>query len=72
MAGLNLVPLEALGLLIGVERLMKCRSLTNVIGNTLACVVISAWSGVLDRAALREALAPRLRTAFPDTVAGKR
>ncbi|WAD26228.1 cation:dicarboxylase symporter family transporter [Pseudomonadaceae bacterium T75] len=72
MAGLNLVPLEALGLLIGVERLMKCRSLTNVIGNTLACVVISAWSGVLDRAALREALAPRLQTAFPDTVAGKR
>ncbi len=72
MAGLNLVPLEALGLLIGVERLMKCRSLTNVIGNTLACVVISAWSGVLDRTALREALGTRLQTAFPDTVAGKR
>ncbi|AHL76622.1 sodium:dicarboxylate symporter [Stutzerimonas stutzeri] len=72
VAGLNLVPLEALGLLLGVERLMKCRSLTNVIGNALACVVISAWSGALDRNALREALVPRRQAAFPDTVAGKR
>jgi len=72
VAALNLVPLETLGLLIGVERLMKCRSLTNVIGNAVGCVVISAWSGALDREALREALAPRRLAAFPDTVAGKR
>lgn len=72
VAGLNLVPLEALGLLLGVERLMKCRSLTNVIGNALACVVISAWSGALDRNALREALMPRRQAALPATVAGKR
>lgn len=72
VAGLNLVPLEALGLLLGVERLMKCRSLTNVIGNTLACIVISSWSGALDRNALREALMPRRQVAFPGTVAGKR
>ncbi|WP_413044212.1 cation:dicarboxylate symporter family transporter [Pseudomonas sp. YJ42] len=72
VAGLNLVPLEALGLLLGVERLMKCRSLTNVIGNALACVVISAWSGALDRNALREALMPRRQAAFPGAVVGKR
>ncbi len=72
VAGLNLVPLEALGLLLGVERLMKCRSLTNVTGNALACVVISACSGALDRNALREALVPRRQAAFPGTVAGKR
>ena len=72
VAGLNLVPLEALGLLLGVERLMKCRSLTNVIGNALACVVISAWSGALDRSALREALVPRRQAVFPGEVAGKR
>ncbi|MDR8384453.1 MULTISPECIES: cation:dicarboxylate symporter family transporter [Pseudomonas] len=71
VAGLNLVPLENLGLLLGVERLMKCRSLTNVIGNSLACVVISAWSGALDRLALREALMPGKAT-LPDAVAGKR
>jgi aerobic C4-dicarboxylate transport protein len=72
VAGLNLVPLEALGLLLGVERLMKCRSLTNVIGNSLACLMISTWSGALDREALREALEPRRQTAFPGTIAGKR
>lgn len=71
VAGLNLVPLENLGLLLGVERLMKCRSLTNVIGNSLACVVISAWSGALDRLALREVLMPGKAT-LPDAVAGKR
>src|SRR5690606_20752299 len=26
---LNIVPLESIGILVGVERLMKCRSLTN-------------------------------------------
>ncbi|EWC41777.1 sodium:dicarboxylate symporter [Stutzerimonas stutzeri KOS6] len=72
VAGLNLVPLEALGLLLGVERLMKCRSLTNVIGNSLACVVVSAWAGALDRKALREALEPRRQVAFPGSIAGKR
>jgi aerobic C4-dicarboxylate transport protein len=70
VVGLNLVPLEALGLLLGVERLMKCRSLTNVIGNALACVVISAWSGALDRSALREALVSRRQAAFPATGPG--
>lgn len=72
VAGLNLLPLEALGLLLGVERLMKCRSLTNVIGNSLACVVVSAWAGALDRKALREALEPRRQMAFPGSIAGKR
>lgn len=72
VAGLNLVPLESIGLLLGVERLMKCRSLTNVIGNSLACVVISAWSGALDRLALREALVPGRKAALPDAVSGKR
>jgi len=69
---LNWVPLEGLGILLGVERLMKCRSLTNVIGNSLACVVISAWSGALDRKALREALEPRRQPTLPDAVVGKR
>lgn len=37
---LQLVPLEGVGLLLGVERLMKCRSLTNVLGNGVACLAI--------------------------------
>jgi len=53
---LNIVPLESIGILIGVERLMKCRSLTNVLGNCVACVVIAHWGGKVDRQKLREVL----------------
>ncbi|WP_028239796.1 cation:dicarboxylate symporter family transporter [Stutzerimonas azotifigens] len=72
LGALGLVPLDSLGILLGVERLMKCRSLTNVLGNSLACLVIAAWSGALDRAALREALGARRKTALADAMAGKR
>lgn len=54
---LQLVPLEGVGLLLGVERLMKCRSLTNVLGNCVACLAICGWQKSIDRAALRRALA---------------
>jgi len=53
---LNILPLESIGILIGVERLMKCRSLTNVLGNCVACVVIAHWHGKVDRQKLREVL----------------
>jgi len=42
---LNLVPVESVGLLLGVERLMKCRVLTNVLGNCVACLAIARWQG---------------------------
>ncbi|MGE7993447.1 cation:dicarboxylate symporter family transporter [Pseudomonas sp. NPDC089554] len=53
---LDIVPLESIGLLIGVERLMKCRSLTNVVGNCVACLALACWHGKVDRARLREVL----------------
>lgn len=53
---LQIVPLESIGLLIGVERLMKCRPLTNVLGNAVACLVISRWQGAVDRQRLGQAL----------------
>lgn len=53
---LHIVPLESVGLLVGVERLMKCRSLTNVLGNCVACLAIARWQNTLDRPALRHAL----------------
>ncbi|WP_296262179.1 MULTISPECIES: cation:dicarboxylate symporter family transporter [unclassified Pseudomonas] len=40
---LHVVPLEGVGLLLGVERLMKCRVLTNVLGNCVACLAIARW-----------------------------
>jgi aerobic C4-dicarboxylate transport protein len=53
---LHIIPLESVGLLLGVERLMKCRSLTNVLGNCVACLAICAWQQALDRVALRREL----------------
>lgn len=53
---LHLVPLESVGLLLGVERLMKCRSLTNVLGNCVACLAIARWQNALDRPAMSRAL----------------
>ena len=38
------LPVESLGLLIGVDRFMsECRALTNLMGNGVATVVISRW-----------------------------
>lgn len=52
----QIVPLEAIGILVGVERLMKCRSLTNVLGNCVACLVLARWQGAQDRARLMQVL----------------
>jgi len=54
---LQLIPLEGVGLLLGVERLMKCRSLTNVLGNSVACLAICGWQKSIDREALKKELA---------------
>jgi aerobic C4-dicarboxylate transport protein len=53
---LHLVPLDSVGLLLGVERLMKCRSVTNVLGNCVACLVVARWQQALDRPALEKGL----------------
>ncbi|GGJ98024.1 cation:dicarboxylate symporter family transporter [Pseudomonas matsuisoli] len=50
---LQAVPVESMGILLGVERLLKCRSLTNVLGNCLACLAIARWQRALDERALR-------------------
>ena len=54
---LQLVPLEGVGLLLGVERLMKCRSLTNVLGNCVACLAICGWQRLIDREVLQREMA---------------
>lgn len=56
LSTLQIIPVGGIVLLLGVERLMKCRSLSNVIGNCLACVVISAWDKSLDRQLMAQAL----------------
>ncbi|MFY1666904.1 cation:dicarboxylate symporter family transporter [Pseudomonas sp. Pseu.R1] len=44
---LHIVPVEGVGLLLGVERLMKCRVLTNVLGNCVACLAIARWQNAV-------------------------
>lgn len=53
IAVLPMLPAESIALIIGIERLLKCRTLTNIIGNVVACVAIAAWSGELDRERFR-------------------
>ncbi|WP_296951455.1 cation:dicarboxylate symporter family transporter [uncultured Massilia sp.] len=58
VAVLHLVPVDTVAILLGIDRTMKCRLLTNVIGHGVACVVLAAREGSLDRDALRRALGP--------------
>ncbi len=52
------VPVAGMALILGVDRFMsECRSLTNLIGNAVATIVVARWEGALDRDQLRRALA---------------
>ena len=43
------IPLAGLTLLLGVDRFMaEARSITNLIGNAVATVVIARWEGAID------------------------
>ena len=46
-----------MAIVLGIDKFMsECRALTNIIGNGVATVVISASEGELDRAKLNAAL----------------
>ncbi len=51
------VPVEAVALILGIDRFMsEARSLTNIIGNTAATIIISKYENSLDEHALHEQL----------------
>jgi aerobic C4-dicarboxylate transport protein len=51
------IPLAGMVLILGVDRFMsECRALTNIVGNGVATVVVSAWEKELDHDKLRAAL----------------
>lgn len=57
LAATGTVPVTAIVLLLGVDRFMsEARVITNLIGNTVATLVIAAWEGELDRDELRREL----------------
>jgi aerobic C4-dicarboxylate transport protein len=51
------VPVSAMVLIFGIDRFTsECRALTNIVGNGVAAIVVSAWEGGLDRKKLETAL----------------
>jgi aerobic C4-dicarboxylate transport protein len=51
------IPVEGLVLLVGIDRFMaEARSITNVIGNAVATVVVSNWEGALNAERMRRVL----------------
>ncbi len=54
---LHIIPPDMIAMLIAIDRTMKCRLLTNVIGHGLACVFLATRDGSLDRDALASQLA---------------
>jgi aerobic C4-dicarboxylate transport protein len=43
------IPIQSLAILVGIDKFMsECRALTNLVGNGVACVVISRSEGELD------------------------
>lgn len=52
------IPIQSIAILVGIDKFMsECRALTNLIGNGVACVVISLSEGELDTAKLHETMA---------------
>jgi aerobic C4-dicarboxylate transport protein len=55
------VPVAGLVIILGIDRFMsEARSLTNLIGNGVATLVVSRWCGELDRDQLSRELAQKL------------
>ena len=51
------LPVAGMVLILGIDRFMsECRALTNIVGNGVACVVVSAWERELDRSQLDDTL----------------
>ena len=54
------IPIAGLALILGVDRFMsEARSITNMIGNGIACVVVGRWVGELNKEQLTDTLSKK-------------
>jgi aerobic C4-dicarboxylate transport protein len=61
------IPLSGMVLILGIDRFMsECRALTNIVGNGVATVVVSAWEKELDRSKLRAVLRGEVSVKEPE------
>jgi aerobic C4-dicarboxylate transport protein len=57
LSAVGQIPVAGLALILGIDRFMsEARALTNLVGNTLATLVVAKWVGALDRKQLNHAL----------------
>lgn len=58
LAVIPTIPVAGMVLILGIDRFMsECRALTNIVGNGVATIVVSAWEKELDRKKLADAMA---------------
>ena len=57
LAVIPTIPVAGMVLILGIDRFMsECRALTNLVGNGVATIVVSAWEKELDRKKLAQAM----------------
>jgi aerobic C4-dicarboxylate transport protein len=53
------IPVAGIMLILGIDKFMsECRALTNMIGNSVAAIVVAKWEGQLDLEQARRVLNP--------------
>ena len=68
LAALGTIPVAGITLLLGVDRMMsEMRSLTNMVGNSVATIMVSKWEGQFDAAQCRRVLASGANTLLEAT-----
>jgi aerobic C4-dicarboxylate transport protein len=67
LSAVGTLPVAGLALILGIDRFMsEARSLTNVIGNGVATLVVAKWTGELDVAKMNRELAGTAHDAMPE------
>jgi aerobic C4-dicarboxylate transport protein len=67
LSAVGTLPVAGLALILGIDRFMsEARSLTNVIGNGVATLVVAKWTGELDVAKMNRELAGTAQNATPE------
>lgn len=62
LSTIDTLPVNGIALIIGIDRFMsEARSITNLIGNAVATVVISKWENALDSEKLKKVLSGEIR-----------
>ena len=57
LSSVGTIPVASIALLLGVDRFMsEARALTNLVGNSVATVVVARWEGALDMTRMKQVL----------------